>query len=124
MKFSPEHVIDVFFNHRFNFSDEIELQNAISAVLTQSGIAFEREHRLSMRDKPDFILDTDCGKIAMEVKIDGGKNPLLRQVNRYLSHDEIAGIIVVGTPYYIDLMPKTLNNKPIWSHRFLRSLLG
>jgi hypothetical protein len=76
LKVTPENVITVFSKHRFNFTDEVELQDAISSVLTLENIVFEREQRLSSRDKPDFILDTDFGKVVMEVKIDGGKNPL------------------------------------------------
>ncbi|MEA9392159.1 hypothetical protein SJI19_16670 [Acerihabitans sp. TG2] len=116
--------IEALFNaYCFNFTDEIELQDAIEKLLISKDVRFSREVRLSAKDKPDFVLELDCGKVALEIKTGGTKNALLRQINRYLNHNEIFGVLVAGTPYFINQLPLSLNNKPVWSHRCIGSLL-
>lgn len=63
----------------------------------------------SAHDRPDFMV----GRIAVEVKVDGGVSPLIRQVWRYAEHDEVAAIVVVTTKSsHRNAAGPTFRNKP------------
>lgn len=106
-------------SHRFNFQDEKALQDGIELVLKTNGIAFKREARLDAQNRPDFLL----GSLAIEVKTKGSFADFLRQAQRYLEHDTVASLIVVGTPKWMPLVPPELEGKPIYVVRLLSSLL-
>jgi hypothetical protein len=103
---------------RFNFSTEAELQNGIDRVLRASTYQYtvEREHRIEGVGRLDFLVN---GCIAIEVKVDGSAAALMRQVARYASCEEIAGILVV-TNRARHVMPESFNGKRVMVH----SLIG
>ena len=105
---------------RFNFTSERDLQNGVALVLEQAQIPFKREVGLTVHDRPDFLLDDG---LAIEVKIKGSLGELLRQAMRYLGHDEISGLLVIGTPHWLTRVPPSLLGKPIHSLRLVGSLL-
>lgn len=96
--------------YRFAFTNEDELQTAIAQVLSDRGVSFEREHRLSGADRIDFLI---AGGLGIEVKIDGATNALLRQVNRYVQHDAIKALVVVVSRTRLAGLPTELGGKPI-----------
>lgn len=118
---SPDlsHICKVFSAYRYNFQDEISLQDGMAIALERSEIAFEREVRLDARNRPDFMI----GSVAVEVKIKGTFAEFLRQANRYLALEQISALIVVGTPKWMPAVPVTLLGKPIYTVRLLSSLL-
>ena len=105
---------------RFRFTDEDSLQRGIGEVLRKKGYLFRREESLSARDRPDFLLD---GGLAIEVKIGGSLPELLRQVARYTEHEEVRGILVMGSPVWLTRIPATLGGKPLFHLRLIGSLL-
>lgn len=108
--------------HKFKYSDEKELQDGLELLFSKKDVPYRREVRLSRNDILDFVIDIDVC-IGIEVKIAGSQNALLRQINRYLAHDEIKAIFVIGSPYWINNLPNILNNKPIYRHRLLTGIL-
>lgn len=104
---------------RYRFTDERDLQDGIERVLRSSGLPYRREPVLSAPDRPDFLV----GDLAIEVKIQGTLPQLLRQVSRYATHDEVRGILVVGTPVWLAQVPDEIVGKPMVSLRLLGSLL-
>lgn len=108
--------------HAFDYSSEKQLQDGIEQVLAQHNVTYQREARLSSKDIVDFVLDAEGGQIAMEIKIDGNRNALLRQIGRYLQHDTVACVFVVGTPHWILNLPQTLSGKQIYCHRILSGM--
>ena len=106
-------------SYRYNFQNELTLQDGIALVLEKSAILFKREAMLSAKSRPDFLL----GPVAIEVKIKGSVAEFLRQAHRYLMHDEVSALIVVGTPKWLPLVPSELAGKPVYSVRLLSSLL-
>lgn len=104
---------------RYRFTDERDLQDGIERVLRSSGSPYRREPVLSAPDRPDFLVDD----IAIEIKIQGSLSQLLRQVSRYATHDEVHGILVVGTPVWLVQVPGEIVGKPMASLRLLGSLL-
>lgn len=122
LKFEIASILSTLTHYRFNFSSENELQKGLEEVFLIKNVNFEREFMLTKHDRLDFIIDQNDFKIAIEVKIAGTKNALLRQISRYLSHDDINGVIVIGTPYWLQQLPTTLNNKPVSAYRLLGSM--
>ncbi|HEX7650631.1 MAG TPA: hypothetical protein VF450_24755 [Noviherbaspirillum sp.] len=117
---APAELASLLERFRYRFITEKDLQDGIEAVLKVSGIAYERERSLSAPDRPDFLVQ---GGIAIEVKIKGSLAELLRQVSRYAAHDEVSGILVCGTPYWLPTVPKQIGGKTLYSLRLVGSLL-
>lgn len=101
----------------FKFQNESELQKGIAELFTINKIPFEREYRLNIHDRPDFYIVLGDHKIALEVKVAGTKNNLLRQVARYLQHESVTCTFVVGTPYWVRLLPHQLSDKNVYCYR-------
>ena len=106
-------------SYRYTFQDEVSLQNGIQEVLEAKAVAFKREFRLDAKSRPDFML----GSVAIEVKIKGSVAEFLRQAHRYLLHEQVSALIVVGTPKWLPLVPSELAGKPVYAVRLLSSLL-
>ena len=113
-------LISALGGYRFRFAHERDLQDGITAVLTQAGIAFQRERALGPRDRPDFM--TEDG-IAVEIKIQGSRAQCLRQAARYASHPEVTAVLIVGTPHWLSSLSCVLDGKPVQSLRMLDSLI-
>src|SRR3546814_1026832 len=65
---SPENFVRFIGARRFTLSDETLLQQEIAAELILAGVPFDREVRLSAKERVDFMLP---GGVAVEVKIKG-----------------------------------------------------
>jgi hypothetical protein len=115
-------VVRLVTGHKFKYSDEKDLQAGLEKLFTINNVPFRREVRLTSKDILDFVIDGEK-PFGIEVKIDGSKNSLLRQINRYLAHDEIEGIFVIGSPYWVNNLPMKLNDKPIYRYRLLTGIL-
>lgn len=101
-------------SYTYNCSSEAELQSAIQTALEAGGFAVSKEHRLSDRDRLDFFVE---GRLAIEVKVGGSLTDLLRQLQRYASHDAVEGLLVVTTRSALTRVPPTLQGKPVRSLR-------
>jgi len=77
--------------YRYNFVDEIALQDGIERVLKESGIAYRRECRLGDAGIIDFMVE----RIGLEVKIKGSPSAVGRQVLDYLGRPELDEIVLV-----------------------------
>jgi hypothetical protein len=96
---------------RFSFCSEDELQRGIDHVLERAGVRREREYRLSSADRVDFFLP-DAG-MGIEVKCGGSTADLVRQVSRYVQHDEIRSVAVIASRIRLANMPYRINAKPV-----------
>lgn len=102
----------------YRWSTEIELQDAIWDVLKRrfpdEFPVVQREGHLSAEDRPDFIVDVGDTCIALEVKVKGSRNAVLRQLARYAGHDEVAAVVLAsGRRTLAAAMPVTLHDKPL-----------
>lgn len=79
--------------HGIRTNDESELASAVARLLTEAGIPFEQEYRLSRRDRIDFLVDG----VGIELKVDGSPADIIRQLNRYAEHDAILELLLVTT---------------------------
>lgn len=96
---------------RFSFCSEDELQRGIDQVLERAGIAREREYRLSAVDRIDFLLPEHG--MGIEVKCDGSTADLVRQVSRYVQHDQVRSLAVIASRIRLANMPSRINGKPV-----------
>lgn len=108
---------------RYRFSSESDLQEGIEKVLRACNISYVREHSLSDTDRPDFIVGSLGGDIALEVKTKGTFAQLLRQAARYAAHPRVSAVLAVGSPRWLDQMPTAIDGTPVRALRLLGSLL-
>ncbi len=102
-------LLEALRSNRFSFSSEDGLQRGIALALQGARIPYEREVRLSATDRPDFMVQG----IAIEVKIDGSANALLRQLHRYASHPRVTAIVVVTNRARLTSQPPNINGRPV-----------
>lgn len=104
-----DEVLQALRSYRYSFHDEDGLQWGIAAALALADLSFDREVILGKHDRLDFLV----GNVAIEAKIDGTANALLRQLHRYAQHDGIDALVVVTNRARLSLMPSELNGKPV-----------
>lgn len=95
--------------HRFAHANELELQDAIAEAFEAWSIPFEREVRLNARDRLDFLV----GVVAVEVKVQGSRSDLLRQLHRYTESTRVWSIVVASTRAIHRLPELCINEKPV-----------
>lgn len=88
-------------------STEDEMQLALQGALTAAGFKFEREARLSPKDRVDFLLE---GGVAVECKVKGPAMAVFNQVERYAKSWQVNGIILL-TAFHMSL-PDKIDGKP------------
>lgn len=95
---------------RVDVTQEISAQIAIEQALIAGGFEFHREHFLSKRDKPDFLIIKDGFSIVLEMKTKANRMATYKQLERYASHEEVHGLILLsGTAMGL---PAEINGKP------------
>ncbi len=98
---------------------ERDLSDAIEHVLAAiPGLVCAREFVLGAHGRLDFIVTTAARSaagpfVALEVKINGSIAALTRQIDRYLSHEQVGGVVVVTTRMALMRLPSSLRMKPI-----------
>lgn len=96
--------------YRFNFNTEDELQQGIARALDNEQVSYEREAILTGRDRIDFL----CGRIGIEVKTEGSRADVLRQLHRYCGLDKIDELILVSRKHRHSLgLSESLRGKPV-----------
>lgn len=105
-----QRLLDTLRSNRFLFSNEDELQRGISLALQGARLSFEREVWLSADDRPDFMV----GGTAVEVKVDGTANALIRQLLRYAAHPMVHSLVVVTNRARLTDIPRVIGGKPVF----------
>lgn len=73
------------------------------------GVEVSREHRLSDRDRPDFLVD---GRFVVEIKVHGAvRAKIVKQLERYAEHDLVEGLVLATGRSIV--LPATINGKPL-----------
>lgn len=86
---------DLLQAHRYTFRDELQLHEAIAIVLGRAGIEFEREKVITPVSRLDFYLPQ--WRIGIEVKTQGSAAVAWRQVERYLGHPDVDGVLLAAS---------------------------
>lgn len=86
-------IIQLLRSSTIDLSNEKRAQADVEKVLTLSGIAFQREVRLSPEDVVDFLVDG----VAMELKLKGAKKmEVYRQLCRYAKHPSVTALLLAS----------------------------
>ncbi|WP_293002593.1 hypothetical protein [Mycobacterium sp.] len=94
-----EQVLAALAGRTFAGRNEVEVQDRVAAALTEAGVGFAREYRLSERGRPDFLVG---GQVVVEVKLKTPRSAVVRQLGRYAEHDSV-GAIVLASPSFTTL---------------------
>lgn len=91
--------------------DEYGYQDQFASWLNSTGLVYERERKLSEKDRVDFLVG---GCIAVEFKLKCSANETLRQLARYAQSQSVEEILLVSaTRTALQALPLTLNGKPV-----------
>ena len=101
--------------HRFRYADERELQAGVEHVLRSAGLSVAREAALGALGVVDFLVDG----LAVEVKVRGTRVEVVRQVHRYLQHEEVRGLLLITTRAALARVPATIAGKPVYAHHLV-----
>lgn len=116
---------------RLPLEDEKAAQTELGRLLTDAGIAHEREVRLGSSAQIEKTLITDLagtreqkritrhediidfmvGDVGIELKLKGSPTAIYRQLERYAAHDQVQHLVLL-TGRTMG-MPATLNGKPV-----------
>lgn len=106
-------ILTALTSHRIVGMSELDAQNGIENALAAAGIEYSREHRLSDRDRIDFLV----GTVGIEVKIKGSRSALIRQLGRYARSDEVDSLILASSVRrLLYAVPDTVLSKPVHKH--------
>ena len=78
----------------------------LAKIFQDEGLETSREHRLSLNDIPDFVIEG----VVVEVKNKGQRTAIYRQLQRYSTHPELKGIVLVTSKSI--LLPPSINGLP------------
>ncbi len=81
---------------RNSFDDEDDLQRTVESILASAGAVFEREARMTERERIDFLVREDEMRIGIECKIRPGGMAVWRQLSRYADHVDAMILITTG----------------------------
>ena len=104
-------VVSVLRRHRYNYSNEKDLQEGIEQALLKNMIPFEREKILvDKHGTIDFLID---GRIGLEIKIKGSPSSVARQLARYLDCSEVSELVLVTGRALLGRLPVVLRGKKL-----------
>lgn len=95
----------------FRWSSEYDIHRGLLQWLQKNQQhlpSFRSEVSLSKRDRLDVLLDDGT---AIEIKVDGSKTEVLRQLHRYAEHEEVTGLVLLTTRMTHTLLPPTVLDK-------------
>ncbi|NLB89973.1 MAG: hypothetical protein GX786_01965 [Clostridiales bacterium] len=91
--------------------EEKALHTMIEKVLKEKQILYRHEAGIGKRSRIDFLVENQIG---LEIKKGKpNKTKLLAQVERYLSSDQLAGLIIV-VERWVEL-PNEVQGKPVYT---------
>lgn len=105
-------VVETLPRFAYQFAHEASLHEGIAQVLTEAGVAFERERVAGPQDRFDFYLPPG---IVIEAKVKGSFPEALRQIDRYAARDDVLAVVLVSSRMWAKgqtVMPATLRGKP------------
>lgn len=109
---SASDIVRLLHSYRFDLSSEKHLQAGIESALTEVGLPFEREKRLSASDIPDFLIKehivVECKMRKKSRKID-----IFKQLSRYAQHPEVHAIVLASNVAMG--LPAEIEGKPVYS---------
>lgn len=111
-------VSDLLQGARLTWQNETQLQAELSALLTDAGIAHEREVALTGpqrtgTERIDFLL---LDGVGMEIKVKGSVPAVTRQLQRYAHTPEVVALILATTRPIHTQVPATVAGITVHVH--------
>lgn len=103
-------VAHTLLTHTYQVGSEARLQPLLAKVLTDHGIAAEREVRVGPRERVDIL--TGHG-VAVEVKVAGTPDAVRRQLVRYAASPQVEAIVLATTRQAHRRLPAEIGGKPV-----------
>lgn len=94
-------------SYTYHFTTEIQLQDGIEHVFKAHNVPYIREKIIGL-NRIDFV----SLSIAIEIKIKGNLQNVIRQLHRYAQLPDFTEVILI-TSSNRHIIPPTLNNKTI-----------
>lgn len=106
-------LLDLLPRAPLSIGHEKRAQAELEQHLTDAGLAFQREARLSQRDVVDFLIgEDDVARVVIELKIRAQRKRIYKQLERYAEHTDVCAIILLtATPMSL---PETIGGKPAY----------
>lgn len=102
-------------SHRISLNDEKATQREIAQVLDGAAVVYERECRLPAADGrvdiPDFLVRTEGGEVAVEVKLRERRRTVEAQVARYCRQPRVKALLLLTNTAMA--LPATIEGKPV-----------
>lgn len=106
---TPEALTLLLRGQLYPTSTEAAMQYAVEHRLQGFDIPFEREVRMGVKSRIDFMVQ---GGIGIEVKTRCPRRQIHRQLWRYATHADVTALILVTGTF--TGLPETMNEKPVF----------
>ena len=107
-------LLKILQSYQISPSSEEDLHDALEDILSwyPEIPSFVREYRLDSKNRFDLFCEE--GGVVIEIKVDGSRSALLRQIHRYAGLKAVRTIIVVTTvTNHVRNSPREISGKPI-----------
>ena len=111
MRSITSNIMSAVLFHRLRFGTEADLHDDVARLLTNLGIHFVRELRLTAEERIDFYLPDSM--IGIECKVDGGPTAVASQLLRYAESKDIAELLLITSKRSHMLSVDELSGKPV-----------
>lgn len=107
-------VLDLLDRYRITGRAERQYQDSIEEILVANKVSHVREAALSPADRIDFLID---GGVGIEVKVQGSRAAVIRQLARYAESDQVNSLIVAATTRRLmAVLPDEILGVPVSRH--------
>ena len=95
--------------YRVRYDSERQLQDRLAEIMSNAGIIYSREVRLTAKDRIDFMIED----VGMEVKINMPTTGVIRQLYRYAQCAEVLDLVLVTSRAKHREIPREIAGKPL-----------
>jgi hypothetical protein len=107
---SVEAVVAALARRRYRYANELELQDALAAVMRTEGVTFRREVTIGPGCRIDFVVADDIG---LEVKVKGSYAAVAEQLLEYAGCGELSTLLLVTDRSQLAGMPASLGGTSV-----------
>ena len=106
---SARKLAEYLYGRTYRLGSERLMQDDVERAFKQDEIEYEREKVLGPGDRVDFLV----GGIALELKIKGRPAQIVKQIERYATHDAVDSIVLL-TNVPMPRIPRLHQAKPCY----------
>lgn len=107
-------------SYRFDCSTEARLQEGLGNLFGEKQLSNRREVPLNQTDRIDFLL---ANRIGVEVKIQGSRSDLVRQLQRYAKSPMLNELVLVTSRVQLARLPDVIGGKRVCAAVLMQGIL-